>query len=65
MAFPTFEIVKEGDRPVELVIRCDLTQPPSVSTSGKSRMVASTGGFSPVGGGTELKVNLNVTLPIR
>jgi len=60
---PKFEVIRDKqNRPIELVIRCDLTQPGQLSSSNKSWVVAGTGGFTVVEG-TAFKVNLNVIKP--
>lgn len=58
---PTFEVKEERGRKI-LVITCDVTGPGELSSSGKTKIVCGTGGFTPVSG-TPYKVNLNVTIP--
>lgn len=49
----------------ELVIRIDLTEEGTRSSSGKSFLIASTGGSAPAPGRPDVKVGINVFRPIR
>jgi ABC-type dipeptide/oligopeptide/nickel transport system ATPase component len=63
VAAQNVEMILEGEN--TLVIRVDLTQEFGESGSGKSVIIASTGGATPVPGREQLKANVTIYRPVK